>query len=39
MAKIVHKGPYEECILTYENFFRGFQKMKKELLGLFVRYI
>lgn len=26
MAKIIHKGPYEECSQTYENYSHGLQK-------------
>ncbi len=33
MAKIVHKGPYEECILTYEKLFSWIAESGKIIVG------
>ena len=33
MAKIVHKGPYEECILTYEKLFSWIKENGKRIAG------
>jgi effector-binding domain-containing protein len=33
MAKIVHKGPYEECTLTYEKLFSWIAENGKRISG------
>ena len=33
MAKIVHKGPYEECTLTYEKLFSWITENGKRIVG------
>ncbi len=33
MAKIVHKGPYEECTLTYEKLFSWITENGKRIAG------
>ncbi len=33
MAKIVHKGPYEECTLTYEKLFSWIAENGKRIVG------
>jgi len=33
MAKVVHKGPYEECILTYEKLFSWVAEKGKRIVG------
>lgn len=33
MAKIVHKGPYEECTLTYEKLFSWIAENGKRITG------
>lgn len=33
MAKIVHKGPYEECTLTYEKLFSWITENRKRIVG------
>lgn len=33
MAKIIHKGPYEECSQTYEKLFSWFSENGKKITG------
>lgn len=33
MAKVVHKGPYEGCILTYEKLFSWIAERGKRIVG------
>ena len=33
MAKIIHKGPYEECALTYEKLFSWIAEKGKRISG------
>ena len=33
MAKIVHKGPYEECTPTYEKLFAWLEQQGKQVVG------
>jgi effector-binding domain-containing protein len=33
MAKIIHKGPYEDCSPTYENLFKWLTENGKNIIG------
>ena len=33
MAKIIHKGPYQECTPTYEKLFEWIEKNGKKIIG------
>lgn len=33
MAKIIHKGPYEECVPTYEKLFSWIAERGKRIVG------
>ena len=33
MAKIIHKGPYEECVPTYEKLFSWIAGQGKRVVG------
>ena len=33
MARIVHKGPYEECGPTYEKLFAWIKENNKKIVG------